>query len=208
MKVKMYLKPSLNFFCISLKSFSMTAWQGLQHGDTWKLCFIKITTLKFTGPPVTKTPMCSLKITLTLQVGAPLTSPAALSGQDSIRSSHKYTCSDISALCFPLSSFPSLISICNALLPLAWTQHTVITLTMIDISSYGIAISAIIYLWYTFMKITISCLNIPKWSPHAAVIIYDILRNYLISTLSQLLFMRQSSMQYANKWHPEFVNYT
>lgn len=45
------------------------------------------------------------------------------------------------------------------------------------------------------MKITISCMNIPKRSPYAAVIIYDILRNYLISALSQLLFMRQSSMQ-------------
>lgn len=92
-------------------------------------------------------------------------------------------------LSFVLScSFPSLISICNALLPLAWTQHTVITLTVIDISSYGLAASAIIYLWYTFMKITISCMNTPKWSPYASVIIYDILRNYLISALCQLLF--------------------
>lgn len=94
-----------------------------------------------------------------------------------------------------ISLFPSLISICNVLLPLAWTQHTAVTLTVIDLSSYGLAVSAIIYLWYTFMKITISCTNVPKRSPYAAVIIYDILRNYLISALSQLIFMRQNSMQ-------------
>lgn len=104
MKVKMYLKLSLNFFCKSLKSLSMTA---LQHGDTWKLCFIKINTLKFIGPPVTKTPMCSLNITITLQVEAPLISPAALSGQDSIKSSHKYACSDIQLWAFLLVYFPA-----------------------------------------------------------------------------------------------------
>lgn len=66
---------------------------------------------------------------------------------------------------------------------------------MIDISSYGLAVSAIIYLWHTFMKSTISCMNTPKWFPYAAVIIDDILRNYLVFALSQLIFMRQNSMQ-------------
>lgn len=76
----------------------MTALQGLQCGDTWKPCFIKINTLKFTGLPVTKTPMHSLSINITLQVEAPLTSPTALTGQDSIKISHKYACSDIQLL--------------------------------------------------------------------------------------------------------------
>lgn len=38
-------------------------------------------------------------------------------------------------------------------------------------------------------------MNTPKWFPYAAVIIDDILRNYLIFALSQLIFMRQNSMQ-------------
>lgn len=86
----------------------MTALQGLQHGDMWQLCFIKkINTLKFIGPPVTQTPMYSLTITITLQVEAPLTSPAALSGQHSIKSSHKYACSDIQLCAFLLVHFPA-----------------------------------------------------------------------------------------------------
>lgn len=106
MKLKKYLKPPLNILH-SLKSISMNALQDLQHGDTWKLCFIKTNTLKFIGLSVTKTPMYSLSITKTLQVEAPLTSPAALSGQDSTKSSHKYPCSDIQLCAFLLVYFPA-----------------------------------------------------------------------------------------------------